>query len=78
MEALSATGNFTQSTSADLQGLRSIRYAKEIEGVKNIIANDIDAAAVEAIQRNIDYNQVEAGKITPNHADARSLLVQLS
>lgn len=46
LEALSATG------------LRSIRYAKEVPGVKKIIANDLSSAAVETIQKNIEHNEV--------------------
>lgn len=57
LEALSATG------------LRSIRYAKEIAGVKEIIANDLSKQAVEAIKENIKHNQVEH-LIEPSHADA--------
>lgn len=57
LEALSATG------------LRSIRYAKEIPGVDEIIANDLMSSAVEMIKRNVELNDV--GKIvTPNRADA--------
>ena len=40
-------------------GLRSIRYALEIEGIAKIIANDLSKAAVENIKRNIAYNKVE-------------------
>lgn len=47
MEALSATG------------LRSIRYAREIPGVKEIIANDLSEDAVESIKKNIEHNGVE-------------------
>lgn len=57
LEALSATG------------LRSIRYAKEIAGVKEIIANDLSKQAVEAIRENIKHNNVEH-LIEPSHADA--------
>jgi tRNA (guanine26-N2/guanine27-N2)-dimethyltransferase len=34
--------------------LRSVRYAKEIPGVRQIVANDIDPAAVAAAKRNIE------------------------
>lgn len=57
LEALSATG------------LRSIRYAKEIAGIKEIVANDLSKQAVEAITENIKYNKVEH-LIEPSHADA--------
>lgn len=44
LEALSATG------------LRAIRYAKEIPGVKYVIANDLSPTAAAAMRRNVDYN----------------------
>jgi len=57
LEALSATG------------LRSIRYAKEISGVTEVVANDLSRHAVEIIKRNVEDNKV--GQIvTPNLADA--------
>ncbi|KAG5509577.1 hypothetical protein JKF63_06282 [Porcisia hertigi] len=46
LEALSATG------------LRAIRYYKEITNVRYIIANDMDADAVDCIVRNCAYNGV--------------------
>ena len=58
LEALSATG------------LRSIRYFKEIPDIKSIIANDLDANAVEAIKRNIEHNGLDTSKVIPNHSDA--------
>lgn len=57
LEALSATG------------LRSIRYAKEVEGVDEVIANDLMAEAVKMITRNVRNNGVEH-LVTPNKADA--------
>lgn len=57
LEALSATG------------LRSIRYAKEIAGVKEIIANDLSKQAVVAINENVKHNNVEH-LIETSHADA--------
>ena len=65
LEALSATG------------LRSVRYARELSSeLGEIVANDLDAAAVAAIERNVAYNAVpststaDAAYITPNHGDA--------
>ncbi|KAL0132039.1 hypothetical protein PUN28_000069 [Cardiocondyla obscurior] len=63
LEALSATG------------LRSIRYAKEVEGVQQIVANDISAKAVESIRQNILHNGVE-NLVTPYHEDATLLMYQ--
>lgn len=61
LEALSATG------------LRSIRYAKEVPGVKQIIANDLSSAAVKSIQENIRLNNLEK-VITANEANATTLM----
>lgn len=47
LEALSATC------------LRSIRYAKEVPGVKKIIANDISEKAVQCMKENVRLNNVE-------------------
>lgn len=63
LEALSATG------------LRSIRYAKEVESVRQIVANDISAKAVESIRRNVLHNGVE-NLVTPHHEDATLLMYQ--
>lgn len=63
LEALSATG------------LRSIRYAKEITGIKQIIANDISAKAVESIKKNIYHNGVE-NLVKPSQEDATLLMYQ--
>lgn len=50
--------------------LRSIRYVKEIPGVREVVVNDLDEAAVQAAQRNIDFNQVDASKIRVQQGDA--------
>lgn len=57
LEALSATG------------LRSIRYAKEVAGVLEILANDLSKAAVKSIEENVKFNEVE-DLVTPSHNDA--------
>lgn len=63
LEALSATG------------LRSIRYAKEVKGIKQIVANDISAKAVDSIRHNVLHNGVE-NLVTPYHEDATLLMYQ--
>ena len=63
LEGLSATG------------LRAIRYAKEIPGVREVVANDFSKAAVESIQRNITHNQV-ADLVTASHGDASLVMYQ--
>ncbi|KAG5461730.1 MAG: S-adenosyl-L-methionine-dependent methyltransferase, partial [Olpidium bornovanus] len=57
LEALSASG------------IRSVRYGKEIPNVDEIIANDVDAEAVESIKRNVARNKLE-DLVVPNHGDA--------
>lgn len=55
-------------------GLRSIRYAKEIPGVKKVVVNDLDEAAVQTAQRNIDFNQVDPSMIRVQRGDAISAM----
>jgi tRNA (guanine26-N2/guanine27-N2)-dimethyltransferase len=52
------------------EGLRAIRYWKEIPGVKRIVANDLSESAVEAIKRNVDFNDIPDTCVVPNKADA--------
>ncbi|XP_017065531.2 probable tRNA (guanine(26)-N(2))-dimethyltransferase [Drosophila eugracilis] len=61
LEALAATG------------LRSIRYAQEIAGVRQIVANDLSRQAVASISTNIRHNKVEE-LIEPSHSDAMTLM----
>lgn len=61
LEALSATG------------LRSIRYAKEVPGIKEIVANDLSISAVQQIQHNIEANGV-THLIRPCQSDATTLM----
>lgn len=61
LEALSATG------------LRSIRYAKEVPGIKQIVANDFNFAAVKSIKENIKLNGVEH-LVTASEANAMTLM----
>ncbi|XP_064537330.1 tRNA (guanine(26)-N(2))-dimethyltransferase [Drosophila montana] len=61
LEALAATG------------LRSIRYAQEIAGVRQIVANDLSKQAVESIKTNVRHNAVEH-LIETSHADAMTLM----
>ncbi|XP_057524111.1 tRNA (guanine(26)-N(2))-dimethyltransferase 2-like [Amaranthus tricolor] len=60
LEALSASG------------LRALRYAREIEGIGQVIALDNDKACVEACRRNIKFNgSVACSKVESDLADAR-------
>lgn len=58
-------------------GLRSIRYALEVEGTGRVDANDLDSDAVEAMKRNIQYNGPEAEqRMRPLQGDARVIMLQ--
>jgi len=50
-------------------GLRSVRYALEIAGVKNITANDISADAYKMMQKNVEHNNVQ-DIVKPSQEDA--------
>lgn len=50
-------------------GLRSVRYALEIAGVKSITANDISADAYKMMQKNIEHNNVQ-DIVKPSQEDA--------
>ena len=36
-----------------------MRYAKEVQGVKHVLANDLDPMAVETIKRNVKFTGCE-------------------
>ena len=63
LEGLSATG------------LRAVRYAKEIPGIREVVANDFSKGAVESIERNIAHNKV-GDKVTASHGDAALVMYQ--
>mmetsp|Transcript_51231 Transcript_51231/g.81388 ORF Transcript_51231/g.81388 Transcript_51231/m.81388 type:complete len:572 (+) Transcript_51231:48-1763(+) len=58
LEALAATG------------IRSIRYAKELDAVRSIVANDLDETAVEHIKRNMAHNGISEERIQVACGDA--------
>lgn len=53
-------------------GIRSIRYAKEIEAIRSIVTNDCDETAVAHIQRNLVHNNIPDGQIQVTCQDALS------
>uniref|UniRef100_K3WLD8 tRNA (guanine(26)-N(2))-dimethyltransferase n=1 Tax=Globisporangium ultimum (strain ATCC 200006 / CBS 805.95 / DAOM BR144) TaxID=431595 RepID=K3WLD8_GLOUD len=55
-------------------GLRSIRYFQQIPGVKSILVNDMDPAAVESIKRNIEFNELPLDRVIPNEDDATDVM----
>ena len=54
-------------------GLRSVRYAKEVPGVCEVLANDMDPRAVASIARAAAHNGVEA-VVKPSQGDAAFVL----
>ena len=50
-------------------GLRSVRYALEIPGVKNITANDISEDAYRMMKLNVQHNKVQH-IVSPSKEDA--------
>ncbi|XP_078693073.1 tRNA (guanine(26)-N(2))-dimethyltransferase-like [Branchiostoma floridae x Branchiostoma belcheri] len=63
LEALSATG------------LRAIRFAKEVPGIREIVANDLSREAVSSIQKNITHNGVD-DLVVANRADASAFMYE--
>ena len=55
------------------QGIRGIRFAAEIDGVKNVLLSDINTSAIELAKYNIELNKLE-DKITLKHKDANAVL----
>lgn len=58
LEALAATG------------IRSIRYAKELDAIRCIVANDLDETAVAHIRRNMAHNEIPSSRIEVSCGDA--------
>ncbi|XP_064649404.1 tRNA (guanine(26)-N(2))-dimethyltransferase-like [Lineus longissimus] len=56
-------------------GLRSVRFALEVPGVKEIIVNDYDHTAVKYIEKNLEKNEV-AHLARANFGDASMLMYQ--
>ncbi|XP_058146475.1 tRNA (guanine(26)-N(2))-dimethyltransferase isoform X2 [Dasypus novemcinctus] len=56
-------------------GLRSIRFAREVPGLRSVVANDASAQAVDLMRRNVQLNDV-AHLVQPSQADARMLMYQ--
>lgn len=60
---------FTILDALSATGLRALRYAQEMPFVTKVVANDLDASAVDSIKLNVRHNKLE-GKIDVNHGDA--------
>jgi tRNA (guanine26-N2/guanine27-N2)-dimethyltransferase len=55
-------------------GIRGIRYAKEVDEVKSVTINDIDADAVKLARINVKKNSVEDQVATIGNADTNTFL----
>ncbi|XP_055975390.1 tRNA (guanine(26)-N(2))-dimethyltransferase isoform X1 [Sorex fumeus] len=78
--AVAAVGEICQEGLRVLEGLaasglRSIRFAREVPGLRSVVANDASARAVELIRHNVELNGV-AHLVQPSQADARMLMYQ--
>jgi len=58
-------------------GVRSVRYALEVDGVGRVVAGDIDPGAVEVAARNARANGVD-DRVEVVRADASALLYRLA
>lgn len=56
-------------------GLRSVRFALEIPGVKEVVANDFDSIAYDFIKQNAQMNNVD-DIVFPSFMDAALLMYQ--
>jgi tRNA (guanine26-N2/guanine27-N2)-dimethyltransferase len=43
-------------------GLRSVRYLKEIDDIEKLYCNDWDPKAVELMEKNFKFNEIEESK----------------
>jgi tRNA (guanine26-N2/guanine27-N2)-dimethyltransferase len=68
--AQSKNGSFTILEALAASGLRSIRYAKEIPNIDFIVVNDLDADAVNSINKNVEYNGLSKELVRANQGDA--------
>lgn len=59
LEAFSATG------------LRAIRYAKEVDGVREVLANDYNHDAVSTIENTVLFNELSLEKVRSHFGDAK-------
>ena len=58
-------------------GVRAIRIAKEVSGIKNVVAGDANPSAIELIEKNRKLNEL-TDKIEIHHSGANQLLTQYS
>lgn len=58
-------------------GVRGIRYAKEVEGVRLVLLGDVNPLAVELARRNVELNNL-ADRVLVSHVEAGRLLASRS
>lgn len=63
--------NIIEALSAS--GLRAIRYASEIPGIRRVYANDFSPSAVESIRKNAEFCKVDK-IVVPNQGDANMFM----
>ncbi|XP_041002555.1 probable tRNA (guanine(26)-N(2))-dimethyltransferase 2 [Juglans microcarpa x Juglans regia] len=57
-------------------GLRSLRYAREVEGIGQVVALDNDKVSIESCKRNIKFNgSVACSKVEAHLTDARVFML---
>ncbi|MEM1539836.1 MAG: tRNA (guanine(10)-N(2))-dimethyltransferase [Candidatus Bathyarchaeia archaeon] len=56
-------------------GIRGIRFAKEVNGVKKVVINDINEKAYQIAKYNVKINRL-SGKVTVKNEDANLLLAR--
>jgi tRNA (guanine26-N2/guanine27-N2)-dimethyltransferase len=74
MKENASTDGITIFEALSASGLRSIRYFQQIPGVKSILVNDMDPAAIDSIKRNITFNNLPLDRVIPNEADATQVM----
>ncbi|MDY6766448.1 MAG: tRNA (guanine(10)-N(2))-dimethyltransferase [Candidatus Nanohaloarchaea archaeon] len=57
-------------------GVRGLRYLQEVDGVAELLLNDIEEAAVANIRENLERNDLPEEKISVTRTDANNLLTE--
>ncbi|KAL7506202.1 hypothetical protein ACHAXN_003722 [Cyclotella atomus] len=68
----SGSGGLTILEALAASGLRSLRYWKEIPGVRTIVMNDLDPVAIELARENVIRNGMERSLAKKSHESAGS------
>ncbi|MDY6761437.1 MAG: tRNA (guanine(10)-N(2))-dimethyltransferase [Candidatus Nanohaloarchaea archaeon] len=55
-------------------GIRGLRYLAEVDGLEEVIVNDISSDAVEAMEETVERNDISTERLTVSHGDANLLL----